>query len=71
MKPNVKIVVKMDGKNVFEANVTALNKEAVKMICSSLDKNLDELANVEIAYDVDQCYGKAIEYVEPNFSKFE
>ena len=71
MKPNVKLVMKVDGKTVFEANLTALNREAVKMLIDSIDQSIDTATNTELPDDDKQTYDKALEYVEPNFSAFE
>jgi hypothetical protein len=71
MMPNVKLVIKVDGKVAFEANLTALNDEAVEMLCKKIDETIDAEMEHEIADDKNQNYGKALEYVEPSFSAYE
>ena len=71
MMPNIKLTVKVDGNVAYEANLTALNDEAVEILCKMIDKTIDSEASREIADDKTQSYGKAIEYVEPSFSAYE
>lgn len=65
MKPNVKIYIKADGQIVYEANLTALNQEAVKALVQSVDEILDNLATMRFDN------GNLVEHVEPPFSGFE
>lgn len=61
MKPNVKIVMKVDGKVFMEENLTVANMEILGLICDEINECIGTFEQVGT---VD---GPGIEYVEPTF----
>lgn len=62
MKPNVKIVMKVDGKVFMEENLTIANMLYVSLMCNEINEAISTFENVGASDG-----GKALEYVEPTF----
>ena len=61
MKPNVKIVVKVDGEVFMELNLTASDMEWVGRLCDDIDETVSHF------FQCGASDGMAIEEVEPTF----
>lgn len=64
MKPNVKIVMKVDGKVFMEENLTMANKKFISLMCDEINEVIGTFENVGTDDG-----GKALEYVEPTFRR--